>query len=128
MSMKMISAHPDGGAVVYLRNQEGRGIGLWNKMQAYALQDQGKDTLEANLELGFHGDARNYHEAAKILKTMSLSKVKLLTNNPEKVKQLSVFGIEVTERIPLTVIANPENSKYLQTKREKFNHWIGTNA
>jgi len=127
LSMRLISAHADGGVVIYLKNHEGRGIGLWNKMEAYALQDQGKDTMEANLELGFHGDARQYHEAATILKSMNLKRVKLLTNNPEKVKQLSVFGIEVTERVSLSVMANPENSKYLQTKRDKFNHW-GPNA
>lgn len=128
LSMQMISANPDGGAVIYLKNQEGRGIGLWNKMQAYALQDQGQDTLEANLSLGFHADQRRYHEAVTILKTMNWNRIRLMTNNPDKVRELESFGIEVVERVPVIVDANPENSKYLQTKREKFNHWIGPNA
>lgn len=128
MAMRLISAHPDGGLVIYLKNQEGRGIGLWNKMQAYSLQDQGKDTLQANLELGFHADPRQYHEAATILKMMNVRSLKLLTNNPEKVRQLSNHGITISERIPLLTEANVENSKYLQTKREQFHHWIGVDS
>lgn len=128
LSMQMISANADGGAVIYLKNHEGRGIGLWNKIEAYALQDQGKDTLEANLELGFHADERRYHEAVTILKSMNWNRVRLMTNNPEKVRELESFGIEVTERVPVITDAYPENSKYLETKRDKFKHWIGTNA
>ncbi len=128
LSMQMISTNPDGGAVIYLKNQEGRGIGLWNKMQAYALQDQGQDTCEANLSLGFHADQRRYHEAVTILKMMNWNRIRLMTNNPDKVRELESFGIEVVERVPVMVDANPENSKYLQTKREKFNHWIRTST
>jgi 3,4-dihydroxy 2-butanone 4-phosphate synthase/GTP cyclohydrolase II len=124
-AMHLISTHPDGGALIYLKNQEGRGIGFWNKMEAYALQDQGKNTLEANLELGFHADPRNYHEAATILKMMDIRSLKLLTNNPEKVRQLTNYGIEITERIPLEILARENNAKYLQSKRDQFNHWIG---
>jgi 3,4-dihydroxy 2-butanone 4-phosphate synthase/GTP cyclohydrolase II len=128
LSMKTISNHPDGGVVIYLKNQEGRGIGLWNKIQSYALQDQGKDTHEANVELGFHPDSRHYHEAAKILSMMGMTSVRLLTNNPEKIDELARYGIEVSERIPLEIVWNPENKKYLQTKRDKFHHLIGPNA
>jgi len=124
-SMEAISKSPDGGVVVYLTNQEGRGIGFWNKIQSYALQDLGKDTFEANLELGFRPDSRHYHEAAKILMMLGLTQVRLLTNNPEKIEELSAYGVQVVERVPVEVIANPENSKYLQTKRDKFHHLIG---
>ena len=126
-SMELISKNPDGGIVIYLKNQEGRGIGFWNKIQTYALQDQGKDTMEANVELGFHPDQRHYHEAAKILQMMGLQSIRLLTNNPEKIEELSSFGISVIERIPLEMIWNPENTKYLQTKRDKFHHLLAPN-
>jgi len=127
-SMDAIAKNADGGVIVYLKNQEGRGIGFWNKIQSYALQDQGKDTHEANVELGFHPDPRHYHEAAKILLMMGLDSVRLLTNNPEKMDELKAFGVEVTERVSVEVAANPENSKYLQTKRDKFHHLIGPNV
>jgi len=125
LAMEAIAKNPDGGVVVYLKNQEGRGIGFWNKIQAYALQDQGKDTHEANVELGFHPDSRHYHEAAKILLMMGLNSVRLLTNNPEKIEELSKYGVKVSERIPVEIIWNPENTKYLQTKRDKFHHLLG---
>ena len=127
-SMDAISKNSDGGVVVYLKNQEGRGIGFWNKIQAYALQDRGKDTMEANVELGFHPDPRHYHEAAKILLMMGLKSVRLLTNNPGKIEELATYGVQVTERIPVEMATNPENSKYLQTKRDKFHHLLGPNA
>jgi 3,4-dihydroxy 2-butanone 4-phosphate synthase/GTP cyclohydrolase II len=127
-SIDLISKNPEGGAVIYLKNHEGRGIGFWNKIEAYAIQDQGKDTLDANLALGFHGDERHYHEAAAILKMMQLNQIRLLTNNPEKVKQLETFGISVIERVAIEVASNPENAQYLQTKRNKFKHWIGTDV
>ena len=126
-SMEAISKNPDGGVVIYLKNQEGRGIGFWNKIQSYALQDQGKDTLEANIELGFHPDLRHYHEAAKILETLGLKSIRLLTNNPMKIEELSSLGIEVKERIPLEILWNPENTKYLQTKKDKFHHLLNSN-
>lgn len=121
-SISEISDDPEGGMVVYLKNHEGRGIGLWNKIEAYCLQDEGKDTFEANIELGFHPDERRYHEAAKILHTMGVTKVRLLTNNPKKIEELERFGIHVVERIPIETVYNPQNKRYLQTKRERFQH------
>ena len=121
-AIEKISDDPDGGAVVYLKNQEGRGIGLWNKIEAYALQDQGKDTFEANHELGFHDDLRQYHEAAKILMTMGMTQVRLITSNPQKVKAMESFGIQVVERVDLQSVVHPENEKYLQSKHQHFQH------
>lgn len=109
------------GAVVYLR-QEGRGIGLTNKLRAYHLQDQGLDTVEANNVLGLPADARRYDLAAKILKSKGVHQVKLMTNNPDKINQLQESGIEVVERIPLEVGLTKENQAYLKTKKEKFHH------
>ncbi|KRK65375.1 GTP cyclohydrolase II [Companilactobacillus tucceti DSM 20183] len=109
------------GAVVYLR-QEGRGIGLTNKLRAYHLQDQGLDTVEANHVLGLPADARRYDLAAKILKSKGVRQVKLMTNNPDKIDQLQESGIEVVERIPLEVGLTKENQTYLKTKKEKFHH------
>jgi len=111
------------GCLVYLR-QEGRGIGLHAKIQAYNLQDQGADTLDANLILGHPGDARNYKIAAEILKSVGIDRVCLLTNNPDKVKQLKNSNIEVVERMPLVVGIDEENRKYLETKIEKMGHEI----
>jgi 3,4-dihydroxy 2-butanone 4-phosphate synthase/GTP cyclohydrolase II len=121
-SIQKITHDAQGGAVVYLKNQEGRGIGLWNKIEAYALQDQGKDTIEANLELGFHPDLRHYHEAAKMLLELGLRKIRLLTNNPQKTAALARYGIEIVEQVSLEAPVVPENKKYLETKREKFHH------
>jgi GTP cyclohydrolase II len=111
------------GCLVYLR-QEGRGIGLHAKIQAYNLQDQGADTLDANLILGHPGDARNYKIAAEILKSVGIDRVCLLTNNPDKVNQLKNSNIEVVERMPLVVGINERNRKYLETKIEKMGHEI----
>ncbi len=111
------------GCLVYLR-QEGRGIGLHAKIQAYNLQDQGADTLDANLILGHPGDARNYKIAAEILKSVGIDRVCLLTNNPDKVNQLKNSNIEVVERMPLVVGINEGNRKYLETKIEKMGHDI----
>ena len=110
------------GAVIYLKNQEGRGIGLWNKIQTYALQDQGLDTVDANIELGFHPDLRHYHEAAKILQEAGIQKIKLITHNPEKVNELARHGIEIVEQINVSLSENPVSKRYLQTKRERFHH------
>lgn len=109
------------GALIYLR-QEGRGIGLANKVRAYALQDAGLDTVEANTCLGFRPDLRDYAIAAAILKDQGLSSVRLLTNNPQKVADLTANGIEVIERIPLVAVERPENVRYLRTKAEKLVH------
>jgi len=111
------------GVLVYLR-QEGRGIGLANKIRAYHLQDQGLDTVEANLALGFPPDLRDYGVGAQILHDLGVRKMRLLTNNPRKVKALSGFGIEIVERLPLRAGDNPHNERYLQAKKEKLGHWM----
>lgn len=109
------------GAILYLR-QEGRGIGLTNKIRAYALQDQGHDTLDANLMLGFPADAREYDMCAPMLAHVGVDKVRLLTNNPNKVSYLTTHGIEVVERVPLLVGLNAHNSSYMATKRDRMGH------
>ncbi|MGC8723297.1 MAG: bifunctional 3,4-dihydroxy-2-butanone-4-phosphate synthase/GTP cyclohydrolase II [Acidobacteriota bacterium] len=111
------------GVVVYLR-QEGRGIGLLNKLKAYELQDSGMDTVEANEALGFSADQRDYGIGAQILHDLGLSKVKLLTNNPKKLAALSGFGIEIVDQIPLEVKPNENNRRYLKTKKEKMGHTL----
>lgn len=111
------------GIVLYLR-QEGRGIGLANKLRAYELQDRGRDTVDANLELGFEADSRDFAVAAKILAGFGLKKIRLLTNNPQKFKQLSTFGIEIAERIPVVVPEDEYSKGYLETKRRKMGHWL----
>jgi GTP cyclohydrolase II len=109
------------GVIVYLR-QEGRGIGLINKLRAYAEQDKGADTVEANEVLGFLPDARDYEVAAEILKSLNVAPLKLMTNNPEKLKSLEKHGVVVAERQPHKVAATEHNQHYLSTKREKFGH------
>ncbi|MFC4293368.1 GTP cyclohydrolase II [Sphingorhabdus arenilitoris] len=109
------------GILLYLR-QEGRGIGLINKLRAYALQDQGFDTVDANIRLGFAVDARDFSIAAQMLRLLNVSTVKLLTNNPEKVAGLEAQGLSVAERLPLQIAANPHNRHYLDTKRERTGH------
>ena len=111
------------GCLLYLR-QEGRGIGLHSKIQAYNLQDKGLDTLEANLELGLPADARDYRLAANMLNSIGVEKVCLLTNNPEKVNQLKKYNIDVVKRMPLVVGISTHNLKYLETKVEKMGHEI----
>ena len=109
------------GILLYLR-QEGRGIGLINKLRAYALQDQGFDTVDANIRLGFAVDARDFAVAARMLHLLGVNEVRLLTNNPEKVAGLEAQGIKVIERLPLKVTANPHNAHYLDTKRDRTGH------
>ncbi|MET1053220.1 MAG: GTP cyclohydrolase II [Mycetocola sp.] len=111
-----------GGVVIYLRGHEGRGIGLINKLRAYRLQEDGLDTLDANLALGLPADARNYLAATAILQDLGLEKVRLLTNNPEKVRQLEEYGVTVTERVPLVVGVGAFNESYLETKRDRMGH------
>ncbi|MGQ9753816.1 MAG: bifunctional 3,4-dihydroxy-2-butanone-4-phosphate synthase/GTP cyclohydrolase II [Thermaceae bacterium] len=111
------------GVLVYLR-QEGRGIGLVNKIRAYALQDEGLDTVEANLALGFPPDLRDYGVGAQILHDLGVRKMRLLTNNPRKVRALSGYGIEIVERLPLRAGDNPHNARYLAAKKEKLGHWM----
>ncbi|HPS64559.1 MAG TPA: bifunctional 3,4-dihydroxy-2-butanone-4-phosphate synthase/GTP cyclohydrolase II [Ignavibacteria bacterium] len=121
-SMKMIEKNGS-GVLLYMR-QEGRGIGLVNKLKAYKLQEQGKDTVEANIELGFKPDLRDYGIGAQILRDLGLKKIKLMTNNPKKIIGLKGYGLEVVERVPIEIPVNNENKKYLTTKRDKMGHLI----
>ncbi|MBK3497041.1 bifunctional 3,4-dihydroxy-2-butanone-4-phosphate synthase/GTP cyclohydrolase II [Viridibacillus sp. YIM B01967] len=114
----------EGTGVVLYMQQEGRGIGLINKLRTYELQEQGFDTIESNLKLGFPADARDYALAAQMLKDLGISKVRLLTNNPDKIQGLSEYGIEVVERLPIKIAAVENNSFYLETKKNKMNHLI----
>lgn len=118
-ALKMIA--DDGGVLLYLR-QEGRGIGLINKLKAYNLQAEGMDTVEANLHLGFQDDARQYEAALEILNDLEIKKIKLLTNNPLKINALLEAGFEVTERVPLVIDAHKDNEKYMETKRVLMGH------
>jgi 3,4-dihydroxy 2-butanone 4-phosphate synthase/GTP cyclohydrolase II len=109
------------GAIVYM-NQEGRGIGLLNKLKAYKLQEQGRDTVEANLELGFKMDERDYGVGAQIIRDLGISKMKLISNNPVKRVGLIGYGLEVVENVPIIIQSNPHNEKYMQTKKDKMGH------
>ena len=111
------------GVVLYM-NQEGRGIGLFNKLKAYKLQEEGKDTVEANLALGFKMDERDYGVGAQILRHLGVSKIRLMTNNPRKRAGLEGYGLEIVENVPIEVDPNPHNQFYLQTKRDKLGHEI----
>lgn len=121
-SMRRVNEH--GGVIIYASDHEGRGIGLGNKVRAYALQDQGLDTIEANLRLDLPVDARDYEIAAAILKDLGLTRIALLTNNPEKRKQLTQYGISVAESIPIRISPNGVNDHYLNTKQEKMGHTL----
>jgi 3,4-dihydroxy 2-butanone 4-phosphate synthase/GTP cyclohydrolase II len=120
-SLDMI-AEAGRGVLVYLRGHEGRGIGLGAKIAAYALQDRGKDTLDANLALGHPADAREYGAGAAILADLGVAQVRLLTNNPAKVAALTEHGVRVADRVPLAVPADPVNLEYLRTKRDRMHH------
>ena len=119
-AMKMIDKV--GKGVVLYVNQEGRGIGLINKLKAYKLQEQGYDTLDANLKLGFKGDARDYGVGAQILRAVGIQKMKLITNNPKKRNGLTGYGLEITETVNIEIECNVHNEKYLETKKEKMGH------
>lgn len=121
-AMQMVEK--EGKGIILYMNQEGRGIGLLNKLKAYKLQEQGMDTVEANLHLGFPMDKRDYGIGAQILRYLGVTKLKLLSNNPKKRAGLLGYGIEIVETIPIEASSNPHNEKYLQTKRDKLGHNI----
>jgi 3,4-dihydroxy 2-butanone 4-phosphate synthase/GTP cyclohydrolase II len=121
-AMKMVEAAGK-GVILYMR-QEGRGIGLANKLKAYCLQDHGRDTVEANVELGFKDDLRDYGVGAQILVDLGLKKIRLITNNPKKIKGLKGYGIDVVERVPIEIPPKQENVRYLRTKRDKLGHLL----
>ena len=114
----------NGGVLVYLR-QEGRGIGLVNKMKAYNLQDQGMDTIVANNHLGFEADLRGYNEAISILKHLGIARINLITNNPDKLDAFKESGITIENRIPILIDPRPENRTYLDTKKNNLGHFLG---
>ena len=117
----LVSRQLGGGIILYLA-QEGRGIGLINKLRAYALQDTGLDTLEANMHLGFKPDERDYSVASEMLNDLGIAHIRLLTSNPDKIAALEERGIEVVGRVTLPVCVNPHNDRYLRTKREQAGH------
>lgn len=118
-SLEIISQQK--GVLIYLR-QEGRGIGLINKLKAYQLQDQGLNTVDANIHLGFESDARDYEVASIIIKDLGIESIKLLTNNPAKVTGISEYGVKITERLPIIIKAKKENADYLKTKENLMGH------
>lgn len=120
-ALKIIGRH--GGVLLYLA-QEGRGIGLMNKIAAYHLQDHGMDTVDANLRLGLKVDARDYTIGAQILADLGLSTIRLLTNNPKKIEGLEKYGLKIVERMPIVIKPNNLNKKYLRTKKEKLGHYL----
>jgi 3,4-dihydroxy 2-butanone 4-phosphate synthase/GTP cyclohydrolase II len=122
MAMKRI-AEEGRGVVLYMR-QEGRGIGIHNKIKAYALQDEGLDTVEANISLGFKADQRDYGVGAQILADLGVRKMRLMTNNPKKMSGLTSYGLTITEQLPITTQPNPHNRRYLQTKQKKMGHLL----
>lgn len=121
-AMEMVEK--EGKGVVLYMNQEGRGIGLLNKLKAYKLQEEGKDTVEANLALGFRMDERDYGVGAQILRSLGITKIRLITNNPKKRAGLSGYGLQIVENVPVEVVPNPYNEFYLRTKRDKMGHDI----
>ena len=120
-ALRRIVATPN-GVLVYLPFHEGRGIGLFRKIQAYALQDKGRDTVDANIEIGAPVDAREYELAAEILRDLGFLKIRLMTNNPAKITALAEAGVDVVDRVPLVVRPGAHNEQYLETKRRRMAH------
>jgi 3,4-dihydroxy 2-butanone 4-phosphate synthase/GTP cyclohydrolase II len=123
-AMKMVQN--EGKGLVLYMNQEGRGIGLLNKLKAYKLQEEGMDTVEANLKLGFSMDERDYGVGAQILRYLNITKLKLISNNPKKRAGLLGYGLEIVDTVPIEILPNIHNEKYLTTKRDKMGHTILT--
>jgi 3,4-dihydroxy 2-butanone 4-phosphate synthase/GTP cyclohydrolase II len=122
LSASMDMIEKEGKGVIVYMNQEGRGIGLINKLKAYKLQEQGLDTVEANLQLGFKMDQRDYGVGAQILRDLGVKKMRLMSNNPQKRTGLVGYGLEIVENVPIQIKANKHNKKYLDTKRDKMGH------
>jgi GTP cyclohydrolase II len=125
LELALATIAEEGRGILLYENQEGRGIGLMAKLQAYELQDQGLDTIEANLELGYAADCRHFELPAEILKLLNVPAVRLITNNPEKVEALEAAGVEVAERLSAVVPSEPTNEFYLKTKQDKMGHLVG---
>ena len=125
-AMEMVQA--EGSGIIVYQQQEGRGIGIINKIRAYALQDQGADTIEANVKLGFAIDAREYSQCAEIIKELGARRIRLMSNNPDNVRALRNAGLEVVERVPLEVKSSPPAFRYLMTKKEQMGHLLQLNG
>jgi 3,4-dihydroxy 2-butanone 4-phosphate synthase / GTP cyclohydrolase II len=125
-AMEMVQE--EGSGIIVYQQQEGRGIGIVNKIRAYALQDQGADTIEANLQLGFGIDERKYGQCAEVIKLLGARRLRLMSNNPDKLRALRDAGLEVVERVPLEVKAKEPAFKYLLTKKEKMGHLLRLNG
>jgi GTP cyclohydrolase II len=124
LELALATIADNGAGILLYENQEGRGIGLMAKLQAYELQDQGRDTIEANLELGYAADCRHFELPAEILKMLGIPAVRLMTNNPEKVEALELAGVQVVERLSAVVPSEPTNEFYLKTKQDKMGHLV----
>jgi 3,4-dihydroxy 2-butanone 4-phosphate synthase/GTP cyclohydrolase II len=122
MALRMIEE--EGRGVVLYISQEGRGIGIVNKLRAYELQDRGMDTVEANLALGFQADLRDYGLGAQVLADLGLRRLRLMTNNPKKVSALQGYGLEIVDHVPIVAKPNPERERYMATKRDKMDHML----
>lgn len=125
-AMEMVQE--EGRGIIVYQHQEGRGIGIVNKIKAYALQDEGADTIEANLRLGFGIDEREYHQCAEVIKLLGARKIRLMSNNPDKLRALRDAGLDVVERVPLEIKAKEQSFKYLTTKKEKMGHLLRLNG